>query len=74
MQLGPEGRVSLQLWWTGLLRDIYQGMRRRIQGTLASGFLIETCIACFHSNQKKDKTATIIRFRIKLIVILANGL
>jgi len=30
--------------------------------TVASGAVVETCIACLHSDQNTDKTATMLRF------------
>jgi len=41
---------------------------------LASGALVETCIACLCSNQYIDKTVTTIKFRNRSIVTLATGL
>ena len=37
------------------------GYEDRYRGSLASGFLVGTCIACFCSNQNVDKTVTIPR-------------
>jgi len=58
----------------GLREKVFQAVRRPTLGPLASGILVETCIGCLYSNQNIDKTATILRFRNRLIVILATGL
>ena len=58
----------------GLLREILPGGTKTNTGPLASGFLVETCTACLYSCQNIDKTATNLRCRNRLIVVLATGL
>jgi len=51
--------------WQGLREKFYQGYDEPIPGPLASGDLVETCIACWYSNQNVDETVTIPRFTNK---------
>jgi len=64
---------QLHLYPAGPLRQISLGNAKSNNGhPLASGVLVETCIACLHSNQNIDQTAAMVRFRNKLIVVLAG--
>jgi len=56
----------------GLWEKFHQGIRRPIPGPLNSGALVEICVACLYSNQDIDQTGTILRFRNRLIIILAT--
>ena len=58
----------------GPLKEILSGGTNTDTGTLTSGALVETGMACLYSNQNIDKTTTILRFRITLIIMLATGL
>jgi len=43
-------------------------------GPLASGALVETCIACLYSNQNIGETASMLRYRNRIIGLLPTGL
>ena len=58
----------------GLWDKFYQGVQRLTLGPLASGALVKTWIACLYYNQYTDKTATMLRFRNGITIILATGL
>jgi len=51
------------------MREILPGGTKTITGPLASGALIETCIACLYGHQDIEKTPTMSRFIYELIVI-----
>jgi len=55
-------------------RNFTKGHEERCRTPLASEALLETCTACFYSNQNTDKTDAMLRFRNRLIVMLANCL
>jgi len=62
------------LFLAGLLREILPGgYKERYRAPLASGTLVETCIASLYNNQNVDKTATMLRFTNRIIVVLATG-
>ena len=46
----------------GLPETFHQGVRRPIPNPLASGVLIQTCIAFLYCNQNIDKTGSMLRF------------
>jgi len=52
----------------GPLREILPRDTRTETVPQASGALVENCVACFYSNQNIEKTATLLRFRNRLIV------
>jgi len=58
--------------YTGPLRDILLGGTKTNTGPDG----LETCFVCLHSNQNRpmDKTATILRFRNRLIAMVTTDL
>jgi len=55
-------------------RNIMKGWENRHPSPLASGTVVETCIACLYSCQKIHETAMKLRIRNRVNVILATGL
>ena len=66
-----------KLWlYAGPLKEPLPGGMKtdRLLGPLASWVLVETCSACLYNNQNMDKTASLLRYRNRLIGILPTAL
>jgi len=66
-------QIWFYFWSRASERNFSRGTKTDT-GPLASGSLVETCIVCLYSDQNIDKTATTLRLRNILIVVLATGL
>jgi len=53
-------RGQLNTYFAHMLEIAHFFLKKIDTGPPASGFLVETCIACFYSNQNVDKTSTIL--------------
>lgn len=58
----------------GPLREILPGDSDRYRARLASGAVVETCIACWYSHQNMDKTLAMLRFENIFTVLPTTGL